>query len=55
MGKKVIRFREWYDSENDESFSSSIREQRERKKQKRINRAIKTLDIDGLLEMEDYD
>ena len=55
MGKKVIRFSEWYDNENDENYSASVQEKRERKKQKRINRALKTLDVDSLLEMEDYD
>lgn len=53
MRKKVIKFREWYDNENDENLSSIIHEYREHKKQKRINRAIKTLDVDELLNMED--
>jgi len=47
-----MKFKDWY--EEDEDYSNvPIKEYREHKKQKRLNRAIKTLDIDQLLEMED--
>jgi len=47
-----MKFKDWY--EEDEGYTNApIKEYREHKKQKRLNRAIKTLDIDQLLEMED--
>lgn len=50
--KKVMKFKDWY--EEDEGYSKGpINEYREHKKQKRLSRAIKCLDIDQLLEIED--
>jgi len=47
-----MKFKDWYE-EDEVNNTSQLREYREHKKQKRLNRAIRTLDIDQLLEMED--
>jgi len=47
-----MKFKDWYE-EDEVNNTYQLREYREHKKQKRLNRAIRTLDIDQLLEMED--
>jgi hypothetical protein len=47
-----MKFKDWYE-EDEGHNTSNLREYRDHKKNKRLNRAIKTLDIDQLLQMEE--